>query len=105
MQGLKASPGLIDIHSHGAVGVDVMDGKAYTDYGAIAGSTTNLFDCVKCAISFGIPEEDAVKMATENPAKLMKLNKGVVAEGYDADLIFVDDNFELRGVMVREEMQ
>lgn len=89
----------------GGLPVNVKDGKAYTDYGAIAGSTTNLFDCVKCAISFGIPEEDAVKMATENPARLMKLNKGIVAAGYDADLIFVDDNFELCGVMVRGEMQ
>ena len=89
----------------GGLHVNVKDGKAYTDYGAISGSTTNLFDCVKCAISFGIPEADAVKMATENPARLMKLNKGVVAEGYDADLIFVDDNFNLHGVMVRGEMQ
>ena len=54
---------------------------------------------------YGIPEEDAVMMATENPARLMKLNKGVVAEGYDADLIFVDDSFELKSVMIGGKMQ
>ena len=89
----------------GGLHTTVKDGRAYTDYGAIAGSTTNLFDCVRRAISFGIPEEDAVMMATENPARLMKLNKGVVAEGYDADLIFVDDSFELKSVMIGGKMQ
>ena len=89
----------------GGLPTTVTDGRAYTDYGAIAGSTTNLFDCVRCAISFGIPEEDAVKMASENPARLMKLNKGVIASGYDADIIFVDDDFNLRKVMVRGQMQ
>ena len=102
MLGTSASDGL---YMFGGIPTTVTDGKAYTDYGAISGSTTNLFDCVKHAISFGIDEEDAVKMASENPARLMKLNKGVVAAGYDADLIFVDDNFELQRVMVRGEMQ
>ena len=97
MPGTSASDG---IYNFGGLSTTVKDGKAYTDYGAIAGSTTNLFDCVKCAISFGIPEEDAVMMASENPARLMKLNKGIVAPGYDADLIFVDDNFELKSVML-----
>lgn len=89
----------------GGLHTTVKNGRAYTDYGAIAGSTTNLFDCVKAAVSFGIPEEDAVMMATENPARLMKLNKGKVSEGYDADLIFVDENFELKSVMLGGKMQ
>ena len=85
--------------------VYVKNGESRLEDGTIAGSTTMLFDCVKRAISFGIPEEDAVKMATENPARLMKLSKGKVESGYDADLIFVDDEFNLKGVMVRGELQ
>ena len=73
----------------------VRDGKSYLDNGTINGSTTNLFDCVRCAISFGIPEADAVKMATENPARLMNLNKGKIEVGYDADFILVDEDFNL----------
>ena len=37
--------------------------------GTIAGSATNLFDCMKNAVQFGIPLGVAVKAATCNPAK------------------------------------
>ena len=77
----------------------VTGGVAYTDGGNLAGSTTNLFECVRCAISFGISADDAYKMASENPARLMGLNKGRVAVGFDADLIFVDGEQNLLGVM------
>ena len=79
----------------GGVPTVVKDGVARTLGGNLAGSTTNLFDCVRRAISFGIAEEDAVKMASENPARMMGLNKGRIAEGYDADLILVDNDFNL----------
>ena len=36
--------------------------------GTIAGSATNLYDCMRNAIAFGIPEETAVRAATWNPA-------------------------------------
>ncbi len=83
--------------------ITVKDGKALTEDGHLAGSTTNLFDCVKCAISFGIPKADAVKMASENPARLMGLNKGRIAVGYDADFIIVDGDFNLVAAIARGE--
>ena len=58
---------------------------------------------MKCAIKFGIPEEDAVKMATETPAKYMGLNKGKIEVGYDADFIIVDDDFNLVRAIARGE--
>jgi N-acetylglucosamine-6-phosphate deacetylase len=79
--------------------VTVSGGVAYTDGGNLAGSTTNLFECVRRAISFGISKEDAFKMASANPARLMGLNKGEVKVGLDADLIFVDGECRLVGVM------
>ena len=82
----------------------VKDGVARTPGGNLAGSTATLLDCVKRAISFGIAEEDAVKMATENPARLMGLNKGRIEVGYDADMIFVDDDFNLLGVVLGGEL-
>ena len=82
-------------YEFGGQTITVTDGKAFTDGGKLAGSTTNLFDCVRCAISFGIPEYDAVKMASENPAEMMGLNKGKIEVGYDADFIIVDNDFNL----------
>lgn len=74
------------------------------DTGALAGSTTNLFECVKCAISFGIPEEDAFAMASATPAKLMGINKGKIEVGYDADFITVDNDYNLCDVVINGEV-
>lgn len=82
----------------------VKDGVARIANGALAGSTTTLFECVRRAISFGISEADAVKMASENPARLMGLNKGKIAVGYDADFIIVDDSFNLVRAVARGEV-
>ncbi len=73
----------------------VKDGAARTPDGALAGSTTNLFDCVKKAIEFGIPVRDAFDMASKTPAALMGLNKGVLDVGYDADFIILDEKLNL----------
>ncbi len=81
----------------------VKDGTALTETGNLAGSTSTLFECVKKAIEFGVSEEDAVKMASYNPAKLMKLNKGKIEVGYDADFIIVDNDFNLVRAIARGE--
>lgn len=73
----------------------VKDGIARTADGAIAGSTSNLFACVRKAIEFGIPIADAFYMASGAPSKLMKLNKGKIKEGFDADFIAVDKDNKL----------
>ena len=84
--------------------VTVTNGYAYTDDGHLAGSTSTLSDCVRCAVSFGIPEATAVKMASENPARLMGLNKGKIEVGYDADIIIVKDDFRIVKAIVRGEV-
>lgn len=89
----------------GGLDITVKDGVARTAGGNLAGSTSMLIDCVRCAIKFGIPEEDAVKMATLNPAKLMGLDKkGRIEVGCDADFIIVDDDFNLIKVIVRGQI-
>ena len=37
--------------------------------GTIAGSATNLYDCMRKAVEFGIPKEQAILPATSVPAK------------------------------------
>ena len=87
----------------GGLEIVVKDGVARTMGGNLAGSTTCLFDCVRCAIKMGIPEEDAVKMGSTTPAALMGLNKGRIEVGYDADFIIVDDEFNLVRAIARGE--
>ena len=100
----RRATGLGDgVYSFGGQPITVKDGTALTEGGNLAGSTSTLFDCVKVAISFGIKEEIAVKMASENPAKLMGLNKGKIEVGYDADFIIVDDDFNLVKAIARGE--
>ncbi len=90
-------------YSIGGQAVIVKNGIARTQSGALAGSTTTLFECVKRAISMGIPEYDAVYMASTAPAMLMKLNKGKIEVGYDADFIVVDESFNLYMSVARGE--
>lgn len=92
------------VYELGGLPITVTDGKAYTEGGNLAGSTATLFYCVKKAVEFGIPEEDAVMMATENPARLMGLRKkGKIKIGYDTDFIIVDNDFNLIASIARGE--
>lgn len=48
----------------------------------------------------GLSLTDAVKMLTKTPARLMKLNKGILAAGKDADIIVFDDNINITAAFV-----
>ncbi len=91
-------------YEFGGQTITVKDGTALTQGGNLAGSTATLLQCVRNAVEFGIPEEDAFAMASENPARLMKLNKGKIEVGYDADLIIVDENLNLVKAIARGEI-
>lgn len=82
-------------YEFGGQKIIVKERIARTESGALAGSTSTLMDCVKKAIEFGIPEEDAFCMATKTPARLMNVNKGQIKPGFDADLIILDDCGEI----------
>ncbi len=82
-------------YSFGGQEMRVEHGVARTLDGALAGSTSTLLDCVKAAISFGIPEEDAFHMASATPAALLGVNKGLLCVGCDADFILLDQENNL----------
>ena len=69
--------------------------------GTIAGSTTNLFQCMKNAISYGIPIESAIKAATINPAKSIGMGDliGTIKPGAEADLLMLDKQFNIIKVL------
>ena len=69
--------------------VYLKDGIAKLADGTIAGAATNLFECMKKAILFGIDEKDAVRAATYNPACAVGAQDrvGSIATGKLADFI------------------
>ena len=84
----------------GGLPVQVKNGQARLADGTIAGSTTYLDDIVRRAISFGIPADDAFRMASETPARYMGLPCGVLAEGYDADFGVYDQSHRLTATVI-----
>jgi N-acetylglucosamine-6-phosphate deacetylase len=70
--------------------------------GTIAGSSTNLFDCMRNVVSYGIPLEDAVLAATRNPAReLGCLDEiGTIEPGKRADFVVCGLGLERRQVFL-----
>lgn len=81
--------------------VTVRGNRAVLKDGTIAGSATNLYDCMKTAIQMGVPKEEAVRAASFNPAKAVGLEKecGVLAPGRKADILLADREFSLLEVI------
>ena len=72
--------------------VFLKDGVARLADGTIAGSATNLFDCMRRAVSFGISREDAIRAASYNPARQIGALEevGSIKNGKVADFIVCD---------------
>lgn len=85
------------VYDLGGQEVTVKGKLATLSDGTIAGSATNLFDCMRTAISFGIPATEAVAAATINPAESIGVSSfvGVIAEQRKADLLILDQDFQL----------
>ena len=72
-----------------------------SDMRTIAGSVTNLMDCMKYAVkNMNVPLESAVKCAAINPARTIGIEAGIV-EGNAADLVALD--CELNTVWVMKD--
>ena len=93
-----------DIKVGNLAGTDfiIEDGVArMLDRSAFVGSVATSDVLIRTLTSdcgFGICE--SVKMLTENPAKLLGLNKGKIAVGKDADLIVFDSDINVSDVFV-----
>lgn len=70
------------------------------DRSAFAGSVASTDTLVKTAVCAGISLPLAVKYVTENPAALFGLNKGLLEEGYDADVVILDEELSVKTVIV-----
>ncbi len=70
--------------------------------GTIACSATNLYDCMRKALTFGIPEAAAIRAATYNPACAIgaETQVGSIEPGRPADFLICRDNYAQKQVFI-----
>lgn len=68
----------------------------------LAGSANNLFGIFRLALFFGIPAEDAVRMASETPARALGVEDevGTIADGKRADFLVLAADFSLMRIFL-----
>ncbi|MDF3300418.1 N-acetylglucosamine-6-phosphate deacetylase [Streptomyces tropicalis] len=91
----------------GPLEVEVREGVArLVEGGSIAGSTLTLDRAFRRAVAVDrLPVPDVVAALSANPARLLGIDDrvGSLEPGKDADLVLLDDDFVLKGVMRRGE--
>lgn len=90
------------VYDLGGLAVHVSGTCARLADGTIAGSVSNLMQCVRQAVSMGIPLETAVTCATINPARSIGIDRqvGSLDIGKYADCVLLDRNtLEIRQVI------
>lgn len=87
----------------GGLDVNVVGNRAtLVSDGALAGSVTNLMDCMRTAVKkMGIPLETAVACVTMNPAKsLGEYDRyGSISKGKKANVVLLDEELDLQMVV------
>jgi len=76
----------------------VRDGACWVaDGSALAGSAARMIDLVRQMVhQVGVPIHEAIRMATETPARAMGWkNKGILESGMDADLVVLTPDLEV----------
>jgi N-acetylglucosamine-6-phosphate deacetylase len=76
-----------------------------SDRSALAGSASRMIGLVRVMVNqVGIPLNEAVAMATANPARALGLNaKGRLKPGADADLVILSRDLEVRRTLIAGE--
>lgn len=75
--------------------------------GTIAGSVTNLMDCMRHVVQeAGIPLASAVKAATFNPAKELGIEKvhGQITEGALSNLLILDSELQIKDIVFQGKL-
>lgn len=100
MQGTGLSDGL---YTFGSQRVTIRDSIATLADGTLAGSTLTMIDAVRNMVQgIGVPLEDSIRMASANPAKVIKAfdRKGSLSIGKDADIVILDRNLKVLRTIV-----
>ena len=76
-------------------------GCKLADHSALAGSVATMDRLIRTVVQKAeIPLEDAVRMASETPARIMGVydRKGSLQKGKDADILVLDEDLNVRAV-------
>ena len=89
----------------GGQDVWLQNGAAHLADSTLAGSAANLYDCMRKAVEFGIPKEQAILSATLIPAREIgrEHETGSIAVGKLADFIVCDDRLNRNAVWLGGE--
>lgn len=90
-------------YSLGAIEVVVSGGVCRNPEGKLAGSTLTLDRALRNIVALGVSLAEAVRMLTLNPARLIGMDNtiGALAPGASADLVLLDSDLQIQGVMTR----
>ncbi|MEF7438089.1 N-acetylglucosamine-6-phosphate deacetylase [Paenibacillus lautus] len=81
--------------------VTVSGGIARLADGTLASSTVTMNEALRLTEANGISMEDAVLMASTTPAHILGLSrKGKIEVGYDADLVLMDERYQVQWTMI-----
>jgi N-acetylglucosamine-6-phosphate deacetylase len=90
--------------SVGTVPCVVEDGVCkLLDRSAFAGSIATADRLIRVCLESGLTLEQAVRMGSENAARLLGISKGVLQRGYDADIVIADAEFHIKKVLIKGE--
>lgn len=86
----------------GGLPVFLKDGAVRLKDGNLAGSATNVFDCMINVMKMGISVEAAIKAATYNPAKAIGIldRCGTIESGKEGKIVMLDENYDIVKVIM-----
>ncbi|KKO55555.1 N-acetylglucosamine-6-phosphate deacetylase [Paenibacillus sp. DMB20] len=93
------------IYTFGGHQVEVRGGIARLKDGTLASSTITMNKALQLTVELGISLTDAVRMAATTPADILgNSHTGRIAPGCQADLVLLDDNFDVQWTMIQGRM-
>jgi len=88
--------------------ITAVDGVVRNAAGSLAGSALDMATAVRNAVHLlGLPLDEAARMASRYPAQYLNLDDrlGEIAEGYQADLVLLDDALQVRATWIAGERE
>lgn len=97
MSAQGAGEGVFDL---GGQKVIVKNGEARLENGVLAGSVLTMNKALENMMKFSnCSLHQAVKMTSTNQAKSLGLNKGRIKQGFDAEFVVLDKNYQIKQVI------
>ena len=90
----------------GGQSVKVEEGKATLKDGTLAGSVLKMNEALHNMVKYtSMTQVEAVNAVTKIPAEKLGVQKGVLREGYDADIVIFDEDFSIISTIITGEIK